>query len=130
MSAPYPTLKLFPWLVRVSGVKKWIAILATDAPDPVLGTTADFYDRTQAYAPGSVVQVLNKMVVNSVTVVPGTYVLRTGMSTDANAVGNQLPQFPYPAGQVYWICLSLGIKMMTVCQGTNKNQFINASDPF
>lgn len=129
MSAPYPQLKLNPWLVTVRGIKKFISVLSTETPDPMLGVQVDFYDPSQPWGAGAIVQVLNTVVINGVTVIPGTYALRSGKAVPANQAGNMVPQFPYPAGEIYWICLSLGLKNLSVCQNGTKTMYINASDP-
>jgi hypothetical protein len=96
------------------------------------GTFADFYDNTLAYAAGSVVQILTTTTIGGVTILPGTYVLRQGLSVPANGTGNQVPQYPYPvSGTTYWICISMGISVVNTCaSGGSAQVYINSSGTF
>ena len=95
---------------------------------------ADFYDGTggTAYSSGAIVQVLTTTTLSGITILPGTYVLRDGLSTPTSPSGNQIPQYPYPtSGTIYWINISMGISVANVCAAGGSGQvYINSSDSF
>ena len=96
------------------------------------GAFADFWDSATAYAAGSIVQITTATTYGGVTIQPGTYVLRQGLSTSASPTGNQIPQYPYPtSGTIYWICIAMGINTASVCDaGSSGSVYINSSAPF
>lgn len=107
----------------------------------------DFYDNAVAYESGSIVQVLTVTTIgtggNAVTILPGTYALRDGLTVPAGAPGsggvttNMIPQFPYPTAPdangvtIYWICIAMGVITSSVCSGgTTQSIYVNSSDAF
>jgi hypothetical protein len=112
------------------------------------GTTfADFYTSASTYLAGSIVQVLTATTIgsgaNAVTIQPGTYVLRQGLTTVGGTPGvtagvttNMIPQYPYPVTPdtngvtIYWMCISLGISVANVCASGSQQIYINASGSF
>jgi hypothetical protein len=107
-----------------------IYVMSSGIP-PLGGTFADFYNNAIAYSAGSIVQVLTTTTIGGVTVLPGTYVLRQGQSVPANAAGNMVPQYPYPGGTIYWICLSMGISVVNTCSsGAGAQIYLNSSGSF
>lgn len=95
---------------------------------------ADFYDTTggTAYTAGAVVQVLTAVTLSGITILPGTYVLRQGLTTPTGPTANQIPQYPYPAtGTIYWMCISMGISTAAICSsGGSGSIYINSSGSF
>ena len=81
-----------------------------------------------AYQPGFIVVVQTQQVIDGVGVVQCTYGCIS--ATQAPAFGNQLPQFPYPAGGIYWILIALGVTPVNVCSGGSKIIYINSSQAF
>jgi hypothetical protein len=110
-------------------------------------TFADFYTSASTYLAGSIVQVLTATTIgsgaNAVTIQPGTYVLRQGLTTVGGTPGvtagvttNMIPQYPYPVTPdtngvtIYWMCISLGISVANVCASGSQQIYINASGSF
>ena len=101
------------------------------------GAFADFWSGSIAYQAGSIVQVLTTTTYGGITILPGTYVLRQGLSTVATpsvggGTGNQIPQYPYPgSGTIYWICIAMGPSLVNTCAGgSSANIYINSSGTF
>lgn len=137
MSAPY--YRVGQYYYDTGGKKLYRCKTAGDKTSSVWeqvgtsgSTVADFYDNTQAWNAGAIVQVLTTLTVGGVIILPGTYVLRQGLNVLANATDNQVPQYPYPtSGTIYWLCISMGITVVNTCDDSGSaTAYINSSGPF
>ena len=116
--------------VDISGGKCEITMPPMLLPGYSPGGFVDFYDNTKAYAPNSIVQVQSSTTISGVSVQAGTYALRQGLSVEASATGNKIPQWPYPgSGTTYWILIAFYPVSKNGCDNTGAvvTEYINAS---
>ena len=124
-------VKFRAWTVLLAGGAKKISVAASEDVDLSSVTGGGYsgtYDHNRSYKVGEIVRVESRAVVGGVA--PSLGVFGCVVPVAAGGMGNQVPQYPEPAGTVYWHLLTLPIQATQVCQGGGKTVLINASEPY
>jgi len=85
------------------------------------------WNPTIAYAACSIVWVPNTTVYNGVTVLAGFY--GALQAVPAKPAGNQIPQFPPPASNVYWVCMGFTPQAVNQNCGAGFSGYVIATTP-
>ena len=92
------------------------------------------YNNSNAYSIGSIVFVFTTTTVGGITILPGCYICivnTTASPSTGGGTSNMIPQYPLPAGTVYWYCISMGINLVNTCSGgTSASIYLNSSSTF
>lgn len=98
------------------------------------GVNGVIYDSTgaTAYPAGTMAWVLTGFTLAGITVVPGVYLLMSGLSTPTSPTGNQIPQIPIPvSGTVYWMPVAAGLVVAGTCATGGSTQiYVNSTGQF
>lgn len=92
------------------------------------------YDSTgaTAYPAGTMAWVLTGFTLAGTTVVPGVYLLMSGLSTPTSPTSNQIPQIPIPvSGTIYWMPVAAGMVVASACATGGSTQiYVNSTGQF
>jgi hypothetical protein len=111
----------------------WLPLAAAAPTSSIpFGSYAGDWNDSSSYAGGQIVQVKSTLVSGGVTIQPGTYALRPGLSTVPSPSGSMVPQFPLPTGggTVYWDIIAFAPNVYSDCGLNGTNIYINSSQTF